>query len=366
MFYSALTFAVILNVLFISAVHRPKVGIPFYLILGFGISLLSVVLFINYIALGILIGFMYTINPRFRLIAPIVGVLATILVFAPIGIRHVLQTQPKIQHLREIYPMESLESRIPDQKSLSPLDPDLSILVEEELWAFDRALNNTNDHSRRSWLRKLHSNHVSRFSNAPGFGVGRLRPLGIDLDREEHRFPREVPDWINSDASVEELIGSEEWQRPSNTADYWHLHFISLLDFLNLDRMGYVESRRQVAGFASHQFQDVPKPLEPWSLRSLQLVGLLRHETPLVYISERLPQMDKLAGVPTRKLTTFEQSAFEKLQRGESLIAEVAGKRARMLGAIRSVDQCLKCHAGNRGDLLGAFSYSLDQKTAGK
>ena len=31
----------------------------------------------------------------------------------------------------------------------------------------------------------------------------------------------------------------------------------------------------------------------------------------------------------------------------------------RMLGAIRSVEQCMKCHGGERGDLLGAFSYSL-------
>jgi hypothetical protein len=28
-----------------------------------------------------------------------------------------------------------------------------------------------------------------------------------------------------------------------------------------------------------------------------------------------------------------------------------------MLGAIRSTRQCLSCHGGNRGDLLGAFSY---------
>ena len=30
-----------------------------------------------------------------------------------------------------------------------------------------------------------------------------------------------------------------------------------------------------------------------------------------------------------------------------------------MLGAIRSAKQCVQCHGGQRGDLLGAFSYTL-------
>lgn len=33
--------------------------------------------------------------------------------------------------------------------------------------------------------------------------------------------------------------------------------------------------------------------------------------------------------------------------------------RVSALGAIRSIEQCTKCHGGKRGDLLGAFSYSL-------
>jgi mono/diheme cytochrome c family protein len=30
-----------------------------------------------------------------------------------------------------------------------------------------------------------------------------------------------------------------------------------------------------------------------------------------------------------------------------------------MLGAVRSTRQCVACHGGDRGDLLGAFSYAL-------
>jgi hypothetical protein len=39
----------------------------------------------------------------------------------------------------------------------------------------------------------------------------------------------------------------------------------------------------------------------------------------------------------------------------------VSGGRGplRMVGSVRSLKQCIPCHGGRRGDLLGAFSYSL-------
>jgi hypothetical protein len=47
------------------------------------------------------------------------------------------------------------------------------------------------------------------------------------------------------------------------------------------------------------------------------------------------------------------------LHQGEDLVVAQEGQRLRMLGAIRSVRQCVACHGGARGDLLGAFSYFL-------
>ena len=35
------------------------------------------------------------------------------------------------------------------------------------------------------------------------------------------------------------------------------------------------------------------------------------------------------------------------------------GPTLRMLGAIRAANQCVACHAAERGQLLGAFSYTL-------
>ena len=61
----------------------------------------------------------------------------------------------------------------------------------------------------------------------------------------------------------------------------------------------------------------------------------------------------------TRPLDGFEASSLEKLRRGEYLLVAEAPEGVRMLGAIRSVKQCTNCHGGERGDLLGAFSYTL-------
>jgi hypothetical protein len=79
----------------------------------------------------------------------------------------------------------------------------------------------------------------------------------------------------------------------------------------------------------------------------------------VVYVSENLPRMEELRGAPTRPLDGFEASALEKLRRGEALLVADAPGGVRMLGALRSVKQCVDCHGGERGDLLGAFSYTL-------
>ena len=44
---------------------------------------------------------------------------------------------------------------------------------------------------------------------------------------------------------------------------------------------------------------------------------------------------------------------------GRQLYLRKAQGTILLLGAIRSADQCVKCHGGERGDLLGAFSYRL-------
>ena len=62
---------------------------------------------------------------------------------------------------------------------------------------------------------------------------------------------------------------------------------------------------------------------------------------------------------PTRALDKFELSGLETIRSGEDIVVADTAKGLRMLGAIRNAKQCIECHAGQRGDLLGAFSYSL-------
>jgi hypothetical protein len=137
------------------------------------------------------------------------------------------------------------------------------------------------------------------------------------------------------------------------------LHREGVEDFVYPAGFGYVKDRRHVAGFQSHRFSGVPGPDEEWEVRRLELVSLLLHDRPVTYVSESLPRMDKLRGAPTRPLDGFEAAALERLRRGEYLLVADAPEGVRMLGAIRSVNPCTSCHGGERGDLLGAFSYTL-------
>ncbi len=44
---------------------------------------------------------------------------------------------------------------------------------------------------------------------------------------------------------------------------------------------------------------------------------------------------------------------------GEDLFLRSTEAGVRMVGSLRAANQCVKCHDGQRGDLLGAFSYRL-------
>ena len=128
---------------------------------------------------------------------------------------------------------------------------------------------------------------------------------------------------------------------------------------------GYLKDRRHVAGFVSHRFSQVPEPARRWRVQTLDLVSLLLHDEPRVYVSDHLPAMGKPHNTPTRPLDRFERFGLETLERGEDLFVSEAEGGLRMLGAVRSVKQCVKCHGGGRGDLLGAFSYTLRPEDAG-
>jgi hypothetical protein len=137
------------------------------------------------------------------------------------------------------------------------------------------------------------------------------------------------------------------------------MHEENLLDFVYPKGFGFIKDRRHVAGFAAHQFGQVPAPADSWTVRNIDLVSLLLHHEPVAYITDHLPRMDELRNAPIRPLDELETAGLASLRQGEELVVRETVDAMRMLGALRSLKQCVRCHGGERGDLLGAFSYTL-------
>jgi len=75
--------------------------------------------------------------------------------------------------------------------------------------------------------------------------------------------------------------------------------------------------------------------------------------------------MSELGHATTRPLDKFEERGLAELVRGEDLYIRDIDGICYMVGAIRAVKQCQTCHGCERGDLLGAFSYSLYRENPG-
>jgi hypothetical protein len=157
-------------------------------------------------------------------------------------------------------------------------------------------------------------------------------------------------------------------QQPKSNKDLLAAHHLAAADFVSVDRIGYVKSKDQVAGFESHRFADLRHELDRnnyssqplyWQVVRLELVGLLR-ESPRVYTSATPPPLDQLADAPHRPLNDFEKSALPQLATQQDLVVSNQPGKIDMLGALRAGTSCIECHEGPRGKLLGAFSYQIE------
>jgi hypothetical protein len=304
---------------------------------------------------GLLIATVLT-RGRPSLRRPILRPLAVLSVLIAYGIvgqsalKDYLEEQRKYDRLRAAYPMESLEERLPrSAPPSSPGDPEGLARLEESI---------TSKSVSTAWLRQIHEDHMMRFVSSPGFGQGRmvthLGPPDKDLATNPHREPPSQPDYFRPALDQANSLIT----RPDSQA-FGRLHEEGLLDFVNPGGFGFVKDRRHVAGFQSHGFSRVPDSTGGWKVASLELVGLLKHEKPAVYLSAKLPRMDELRDAPTRPLDPFEAIALAALQSGQDLHIGENADAGRFLGAIRSTKQCIECHGGDRGALLGAFTYRL-------
>lgn len=176
-------------------------------------------------------------------------------------------------------------------------------------------------------------------------------PMGGIRSAESERFEAEVT--AGSDPGLPE---NGELRKVAGAAER---------DFLNPMRFGFVRDGK-VAGFVSHRMAEelggvlgVDDETPRWHVERVELVSLLKFPKPAVYLSDELPNMERLASVPTRPLNDFEREALLKLRTDEDLVVRYSTNTIRMLGSLRAGKTCLECHSVQRGALLGAFSYEL-------
>ena len=275
----------------------------------------------------------------------------------------VLEIEQGYARLRARYPYESLEGRLPTPRVARGVAP-LPTATEQRLNRLegDTPEAEALDGRRARQLKQLHERMVWQFVDNPGFGVRRmfypsearlassLRTEPVPAQPGLHATstgPPDEPDPHPVDGALGPLLDD------------------SIVDFVNPQGFGLFKSRRRVAGFESHRFSRIPASRNRWQVRTLDLVSLLRHDPPAVYVSDHLPSMERLGETPTRSPDRFEALGLDALRRGEDILTAEGGRGVRMLGAIRSNGRCLDCHGGERGDLLGAFSYTLQAEGPG-
>ncbi len=276
----------------------------------------------------------------------------------------------EVRALRKVYPIVALTDRLayeqPDKlpRRTAVNSPHTSAALD------DLEMEISAVEFFRRQFETLHSQQYEHFVRAQGFGVARMfiRHSPRDVSR-----PPLTNVEVNDARTLEDFDVNNGWQgvnrfrAPVSVED---LHRVSAFDFLDPIGFGWRVGSDDLrfAGFQPHGFHypvrgRLQQP-EAWSIRRLELVSLLRFDTPQVYVLDHLPRMDQLSAedVPTRELDAFESAALKQLWFQEDLVMEESDDgTVRMMGALRAAEQCLECHTVQRGDLLGAFSYELQR-----
>lgn len=255
---------------------------------------------------------------------------------------------------------QSLEVRIPKGKSIPPAKK-LSTASKEFWEAFDRAVEGELT-DRAHHLQAFHERTRSYFVESEGFGYRRMGSMPEDLmvgKWLQHRTPGKQPgmsaDFPHSPGELTPVVPPDK--------DFLKYHADGSLQFINAVGLGFVKDRRHVSGFFSHGFDQRLRedPGQRHKVDHVLLMGLLTHETPVIYLSDELPSMKK-AHYATRSLDTFESAGLHALMSGDDLYIIQKDDTLRMLGALRATKQCLTCHDAECGDLLGAFSYTIRER----
>jgi hypothetical protein len=323
---------------------------------------------------------------RFRLLTVVMGVVGLIAGFG-FSVPYI----NSLHRLRDEYPLRSLESRLAyegrwsanepgrgtsDSRTyLSP--PPKGAPAWDDLAAQEKEVGLHS--SQREWaLRTVHASTVEQFASAPGFGITRMSYVS-DYWLQNRRRPAAPLSAPSDESSPPSAVGPLHVVSGRQPADNSHfafgltdelskVHREGVRDFLNPESFGLVVDRDRVAGFEPHGFsgdfrsglQNGSKDSASLELTRLELVSLLKSDTPRVYISNHdLPRLGKAIDPPTRALSPFENAALGRLEKGDDFVFSEQGRNILACGSLRARAQCLDCHEVQRGALLGAFSYQF-------
>jgi hypothetical protein len=284
------------------------------------------------------------------------GLTAVVLAYLVMGIATVTGRTPYGRY-REQFPFESMTERVPEPSADRILLPSAT---QTRLALFEETVERHN-HMRSVALRDLHEDRVREFVGSPGFGVARLpSPTYWLRTRPRDPPPPQSVEW----PSTEHGSPAGPTAAPDSSSGLADMHHDGVLDFLNLAGFGYAKDRTQVAGFQPHGFSRGPTAPEKWTVDRIELVSLLIRPEPVVYMTATLPTMEGVREFPTRPLDEFETTSLKLLRAGEDITSAAGPEVTRAFGSIRSTKHCVSCHGGQRGDLLGAFSYVLREDKA--
>jgi hypothetical protein len=268
-----------------------------------------------------------------------------------------------VADLCQKYPYESMEARLPTPKPDWAADQ-LPPVTEEHLRSWE---SKADDHGwwRSRSIERLHEDLVGEFSNRMGFGPSRsirISELSLEARRVEDLDHLPQPGARSAvGPATYYLDPTANTNIDAKNSALFESHWESVLEFVNPQWFGFVKDRGHVAGFRAHRFLQSPKPVTHWQLQTLDLVGIVMHDEPVVYVSDNLPNMDELREAATRSPDPFESKGLRVLRDGEDLFVHETADTLRAVGALRSARQCVECHGGKRGDLLGAFSYTFSR-----
>lgn len=290
----------------------------------------------------------------------------------------------RLYETRQQVPIVDLSNRL---AALRPAVPTaISVSQREDLDELNEAYHGRA--YRLHQLEKIHSKTYEDFVKRQGFGALRILPISSrlvqvpelkDVQFRDDKRSTQGRDLDGDDDNNLNLGINEHALFGFKEIESLKLHSYNQKSFANFAlpaTLGFVSEPKQATGFEPHGFRFAmpklsvdPKPnadplefnLREMPLNRLELVSLLNFETPRVYVLDHLPRMDQLRGsdLVTRELDSFEKSGLERLIAGENLVTQRTGTSFRMMGAIPAINQCLQCHEGQVGNLLGAFSYEF-------